>query len=371
MFDILLGYGPSDTVPLVIYQAGSFISRFLQTNSLNDNSLREQSKERLASIHVAFGLSGNEPGFLSEFEVALKSVLLNAPLQRDLFVHVLADNTAFAALDNIYNKTQLAKWVTRNQIEIHSYNVTSRLEDMERVIMDTWTPSFPEIRNLWEVARHTVGTYFRLFAHWFLPSMAEHVLYMDTDVMILANLEELWHIVEAKPDSLFHWGKGMCACFVVMKVSQIDDIWTFARTSPLADIKKENNVDDQLIYISVNETHPNEVNVFPGGFDMTLSYRWQGEHFPYEKVYPETFMLHHNGNGNNNSNPYWNSGQTWISKHRDSWGLMEYYINLPWSWARFFAKSQLRYGSSGHLIKIVSNSNPEKKGNHTTIGLGD
>lgn len=183
----------------------SFYSRFLPTNSLNDNSLREQSKERLASIHVAFGLSGNEPGFLSEFEVALKSVLLNAPLQRDLFVHILADNTAFAALDNIYNKTQLAKWVTRNQIEIHSYNVTSRLEDMERVIMDTWTPSFPEIRNLLEVARHTVGTYFRLFAHWFLPSIAEQVLYMDTDVMILANLEELWHIVEAKPDSLFHW----------------------------------------------------------------------------------------------------------------------------------------------------------------------
>jgi hypothetical protein len=161
----------------------------------------------------------------------------------------------------------------------------------------------------------------------------------------------------------------MCACFVAMKLSRIDDIWTFARTAPLADIKKDNGVDDQLIYISVNETHPDEVNVFPDGFDMTLSYRWQGEHFPYEKVYPETFMLHHNGNGNNNTNPYWNSGQTWISKHRDSWGLMEYYINLPWSWARFFAKSQLRYGSSGHLIKIVSNPNPEKKGNHTTIGL--
>ena len=55
-------------------------------------------------------------------------------------------------------------------------------------------------------------------------------------------------------------------------------------------------MDDQLINRSVNETHMNEVNVFPGGFDLTLSHRWQGKHFPYEKVYPETFMFHHNGN---------------------------------------------------------------------------
>ena len=45
----------------------------------------------LAPIHVAFRLSSNNPAFLFEFEVALKSVLLNAPLKRDWFVHMLAD----------------------------------------------------------------------------------------------------------------------------------------------------------------------------------------------------------------------------------------------------------------------------------------
>lgn len=48
-----------------------------------------------------FGLSSNNPGFLFEFEVALKSVLLNAPLKRDLFVHILADQDSFQALDDI------------------------------------------------------------------------------------------------------------------------------------------------------------------------------------------------------------------------------------------------------------------------------
>ena len=48
----------------------------------------------LPPLHVAFGLSGNHPGFLAEFQVALKSVLLNSPLERDLFVHILADNVS-------------------------------------------------------------------------------------------------------------------------------------------------------------------------------------------------------------------------------------------------------------------------------------
>ncbi|KAL7482469.1 hypothetical protein ACHAW6_008141 [Cyclotella cf. meneghiniana] len=327
------------------------------------------SQVRLAPIHVAFGLSGNNPGFLSEFEVALKSVLLNAPLERDLFVHILADRDAFAALEDIYNKTELATWVTRNQVEIHSYNVTPYLHEMESIIMETWKPSFPEVEAMWQVSAHTVGAYFRLFLHRFLPAAVDHVLYIDTDVTILTNLEALWRIVEARPEALLHWGRGTCSCFVVMKLSRIEEIWSIARKAPLSDIRsafKDHSLDDQLILISVNVTHPSLVNVLPGGFDMTLTNRWQGEHFPYHKVYPNTFMLHHNGNPDNNA--YWNSSE-WIPAHRDSWGLMEYYIHLPWSWARFFADSELRTGSSGYLISFVVDPYPEWRTNQTNAGL--
>ena len=96
-------------------------------------------------------------------------------------------------------------------------------------------------------------------------------------------------------------GRGTCSCFVVMKLSRIEDIWMFARKAPLPDIQKafnDHSLDDQLILISVNVTQPSVVNVLPDGFDMTLPNRWQGMHFPYHKVYPETFMLHHNGNSN-------------------------------------------------------------------------
>ncbi|KAL3789093.1 hypothetical protein HJC23_008555 [Cyclotella cryptica] len=240
---------------------------------------------------------------------------------------------------------------------------------MKTIIMDTWKPSFPEIEAFWEVSMHTVGAYFRLFLHRFLPSTIGHVLYIDTDLTILANLEALWQTVEASRDVLFHWGRRSCSCFVVMKLSRIEEIWSFARKAPLVDIKKEfddHALDDQLLFISVNVTHPDEVNILPDGYDMTLSHRWQGEHFPYHQVYPETFMLHHNGNPDDNA--YWNRTE-WISTHRDSWGLMEYYINLPWPWARFFAKSELLHGESGHLINIVSYPNSEwLGGNQTKMG---
>ncbi len=58
---------------------------------------------------MVFILSSNSPGFLFEFEVALKSVHLNPPVKRDLFVNLLADQDAFQALDDIDKKTELAK----------------------------------------------------------------------------------------------------------------------------------------------------------------------------------------------------------------------------------------------------------------------
>ena len=74
------------------------------------------------AVFQQFELSGNNPGILSEFEVALKSILLNAPPKHDSFVNILADNTVFTALDDIYNKMELEKWVTRNQIKVHLYH---------------------------------------------------------------------------------------------------------------------------------------------------------------------------------------------------------------------------------------------------------
>ncbi len=57
------------------------------------------------TVNVVFGLSGNDSGFLAEFEVALKSKLLNAPLQSKLAIHIMADSSAYVALGLIFIRT--------------------------------------------------------------------------------------------------------------------------------------------------------------------------------------------------------------------------------------------------------------------------
>ena len=78
--------------PPVYYILNSNLINYVSNSTVEDASYAKTNHQhcRLSTIHLAFGLSGNHPGFLSEFEVALKSVLLHAPLDRNMHVHIVA-----------------------------------------------------------------------------------------------------------------------------------------------------------------------------------------------------------------------------------------------------------------------------------------
>ena len=183
---------------------------------------------------------------------------------------------------------------------------------------------------------------------------------MDTDVVVIANLEELMQQVEANPNALFHWGLIMCSGFVVMNVPRMDEIWTLAQQSPMKNISMNNkprpqDVNDQLIFMSVNHTYPNEVNVLSKGWDMTVSERWRNEDRPYPEKYPNVGMLHFNGGGS--SKDAYFTGHDFLNPQHASWvngtwGNAMYYVNMNWAWARYQAKSLVRPGSKGSLIQI-------------------
>ena len=62
---------------------------------------------------------------------------------------------------------------------------------------------------------------------------------MDTDVVIMANLEALWEHVESEQQNvLFHWGKNMVAGFVVMNLERMNKILPLAKNSSLVEILK-------------------------------------------------------------------------------------------------------------------------------------
>jgi len=331
----------------------------------NSSSYIRHNKESLLSslpflspIHVLFGLSGKHTGFLSEFEVALKSVLLNAPMDRNLHVHILADQDAYNSLNEIFDQTELLSWVTRNPVTIHVYDVTPEIPSLQRQIETIFRKAGNKTGFNYRTATnvHTIGTFFRLIAHHFISQTIENILYIDTDVVIMANLEKLWQEVESVPNALFHWGAAMCAGFVVMDVARIEDIWSLAQKTPMQKISREHKqlINDQLVYIAVNVTYPKEVHLLSDSWDMTVSNKYNKKYQPWDTKFPNVGMLHLNG-GRGNKSAYFedNNFLTWYG---NTWGNAKYYATLPWPWARYHALTLVRSTSSssagGHLMKI-------------------
>lgn len=98
-------------------------------------------------------------------------------------------------------------------------------------------------------------------------------------------------------------------------------------------------------------TYPNKVNVLDSGWDMTVTLRWAPQHQPFDKVYPNTGMLHFNG-GSANKGPFFGGNKTWLDKFPDTWGSANYYIRLPWTWARYQASNLHRPRTHGYEVKI-------------------
>ena len=59
-----------------------------------------------------------------------------------------------------------------------------------------------------------IGAYFRLFANSVIPTTVKHLMYLDTDVVIMANFQEVWRQVEMNPDALFECARALwCSMF--------------------------------------------------------------------------------------------------------------------------------------------------------------
>jgi hypothetical protein len=222
---------------------------------------KDTHRRHRQSVHVLYGLSGNAPGLLREFEVSLKSVLLNAPIHSNLTIHITADQNAYDVIytvfknafyfanisydDIIYNDSYnetandfennttteetssyyymanssesvtnetnetniltLSSWRTLNSIAIRTYNVESYIDQWYEYIEIQANHSAQHSTEI-----HTIGTYFRLFAHDILdPYTVPYVIYIDTYVVVMAKLDHLWQYTYQQPTNdeiMFQWG---------------------------------------------------------------------------------------------------------------------------------------------------------------------
>jgi hypothetical protein len=308
----------------------------------NQDNITSPLQTLLSPAHILFSLSGNNSGFLSEFQVALKSVLLNAPPSRDLKIHVMADKDAYNSLAGVFNATSLETWILRRQVTIQTYNVEPYLPKWKEKLEDN-LPGYITYA-------HTIGTYFRLFAKDVLSPDVRHVLYMDTDVVIMANLERIWSLVD--PESLFQWGSNMCAGFLLLTVHRMDELWEKLK-SLREEIKLVGSIDDQVVFRIVNKFFPELVSVLPDEWDLSYADKvWRFAHKIVEKR-PKVGMMHFNGG---DGEPYFEKHTALINpKRSNTFGLSKYYVGIPWTWARFVAESQIE----GKGFKLIIQHRPE------------
>ncbi|EJK53165.1 hypothetical protein THAOC_15920 [Thalassiosira oceanica] len=96
-------------------------------------------------LHIALALSGREPGVFDEFEAALTSVLLNAPFERSLLVHIFVDSNAHEHPDGVLNRSQVTSWERWRcmwvmRVCLSGYNVATNIAVAVKKLLEALPP---------------------------------------------------------------------------------------------------------------------------------------------------------------------------------------------------------------------------------------
>lgn len=234
------------------------------------------------TFHIMHGLQGDDKGFIDEWEVSLKTVLVNAPLDADLHAHILTNNAAQNAVLNRINMAGLNGTIWRNQITISIYNV-------ERYHTN-WTAFLAsKLRGRHLDKRVTLGGYYRLFASQVLDAEVGPVLYMDTDSLILANLNDLYQYVDST--KMFQVSSTWInSGFMIVNVAKFNEFWDLLDAVPEID-----SGGDQTLITLVADAFPDVVGHLPEQWDTHLGHGFRRAPHKLLDQRDKVGMLHFTG----------------------------------------------------------------------------
>lgn len=334
--------GSTTDIPTKNRNSNFNLGNSLRWASINTKGIASAPR---TTVHMLYGLSGNRQGFLDEFETSLKSVLMNAPIDYDLMVHIMADEQAYQSMPRVLGKTGIDTWQTRNQVTIQVYDVEPKIPEWGKIIEKT--TNFTMEKSYGE---HTIGCYFRLFAHDVLDrSSVEHVVYLDTDVVILAHLDGIWS--HADPNAAFQWGERQSSGFVILNLAKLDQVWEAAGQTNIKQLSHDirEQPGDQLLFKAVNRSNPEMVSLFPKEWDVPLANRlWKGD---LRKHRPNGVgNLHFSGSASSERSVFASHKLVKSDVAESTWGLAKYYLNIEWSYAKFIVSTMI--AGDGHPLVI-------------------
>lgn len=117
-------------------------------------------------------------------------------------------------------------------------------------------------------------------------------------------------------------------------------------------MKMKSNPGDQLIFRAMNRTYPDVVGVLPREWDISVANGYKGNHwksFPLKAKEEDVLdelkyagMMHFNGGGMSDEAYFKQHKLLTKRKYHHSFGLVQYYARMPWSWAKFIVESNKR-----------------------------
>eukprot|EP00956_Cyclotella_meneghiniana_P029150 scaffold69837_cov23-Cyclotella_meneghiniana.AAC.1 len=332
------------------------------------------STGRSRTLHIIHCLSGSEHFFIEEWEVGFKSILVNAPLDSNLHVHLIADNDAAAAINAKIINSKIVGSVWRNEVFVVVHNIEEMLPSWKKFLTDSLTN---DSNRDWMDRRVGIGGYLRLLAQRvvvpfecggqicteFEKRDLQEALYSDTDVVIIGNLNNLMqttaNILEeanregGKRRPLWIWNQN--SGFMILDLLNFEKVWELAATIPNeirdAEVKMKG---DQWFLVKVQDHFPHE-NVTALLPDEWSTHIGHG----FRKLPQKLFTSRKQGTGKwCKFSPRCDHNSTEeggdMDKVKRTWGLAEYYSKLSWDWAIYQGgTSRLQPGETPNQLKYI------------------
>jgi Glycosyl transferase family 8 len=300
-------------------------------------------------MHVLLAATDSDQDFLQELHMAIKTVILNAPIDFGLQIHIMTDSYGSKSLQQLWFETELAQWKIPQPLTMHVYHIS---EETTRKWGSHVTQLFQHqgfsAHELRTHLLHRLGTYVRLYAHKVLMPEVTHVLYMDTDIVLMANLQTLWPSAPyTNPTQLFAWTNVQCAGFMIIHIRPgLDEIWRRAQQAPQGHFRElvpDHNPNDQLLLRYIQATAPDLVGQLPDSWDGTVAAGlWRHGGTNLTQTRPQLGMMHFHVGVLQGS--YWKAHpflkDTASPETQHTWGLAQAQLRMPWEWVRSQVESK-------------------------------